>query len=314
MKIVSSLILSSALAFAVPQNVMKRESPPRFETDTVDITAPPLCSFLKQCPDGQTCAGERQLNKRLEGLCVEKLIECTGKYNSLDNTCPKDKKYMCVPRANRKECSKDNPSLVGVGRVPDDFDPQPPFCGHCVESSKFAGLRGLHSWLTVDTRCKDDHPSLCFDFLDKKNPGHCLDESFFKTADVCPEWLIDNACDENDACGSGQICVVVKCVKGDDPRRCGKKMCMPENVIDRLPKASAPASVVCTVKPITRTIAEKETSVETVTVTQPGGKPKTSTLIITRTRVIQGPKETVTVTVGSKKSKNSKQNGYDDGY
>ncbi|KAK6500001.1 hypothetical protein TWF481_010358 [Arthrobotrys musiformis] len=312
MKIALFHIVSVAFAVAAPQNIEKRDSPPRKEPS--DVPLAPLCSFLKQCPNGQTCVGERQLYKYKQGLCVEKQIECTGTYNSGENTCPKDQKYTCVPRANRKECSKDNPSLESTGGMAHNFDPSPSYCGHCVEASKFAGLRGLQPWLTVDTRCKDDRPSLCFDFFDDKALGACLDENFFRGADICPEWLITNACDENDTCGSGLACVISRCTDNNDPERCGKKICLPENVVSGLPRPPTSATTGCVVTPVIKTITEKETKTETITVTPPGGKPKLTTVIITKTKTIKGPKETVTVTVTTKKPKDPKQNDYNVGY
>ncbi|KAK6515895.1 hypothetical protein TWF281_004486 [Arthrobotrys megalospora] len=283
MKTTLSLVVFTALAAAAPQSIvdslMKRESEPR----------PTECSFSSGCPDGEVCAGQYRLQRGTDGVCIPERLKC-GIDDDPDATCPKDKEYKCIPHVEQMKCPMDGT-----------------YCGYCVEKWKVSSSGGLKKDFT-EVRC--DGSFLC---LNRPATGlelPCIDplDPYFLEEDICPEWLLENRCDDDGKCSKpGHQCVPSRCESGKDSERCNRKICLPEAIFKRWdsmvpserPLPVPPSSKTCTVKPVTKTVTEKETITETVTVpgstktvTAPPGKPKlvTTTAIVTE-------KETVTETV-----------------
>ncbi|KAF3920131.1 hypothetical protein AA313_de0202697 [Arthrobotrys entomopaga] len=160
------------------------------------------------CASGETCVGEFQFKDDPKGLCIKKPFTCGATMADPNTTCPKDKKYKCIPRANTMQCPQDVA-----------------YCGFCVEQGITAKL-GIRS--EGVNRCGGSSGKKCFN--NPRNPELCAGEKELKDGmGVCIEWGYTRQC--KDGCIPGDVCVKNTCPSGLSAEDCSGSVCLDKKYV-----------------------------------------------------------------------------------
>ncbi|KAF3169824.1 hypothetical protein TWF225_004683 [Orbilia oligospora] len=205
MKATLILAIFAAAAAAAPQGaIAKRQTQKRCGADS-GLT----------CATGETCVGEFGFKDDPKGVCIKGAIKCGSTPADPNTTCPKDKSYKCIPRANTLQCPMDVA-----------------YCGFCVEKA-VTDIVGVRS--EGVNRCGGKSGKKCFE-----NPSNlelCAGEEALNDGmGVCLSWGLSRNCQSDADCNfpgssSQSFCVTNTCPKGLGPEECTGKVCLDEKYI-----------------------------------------------------------------------------------
>ncbi|KAK6345249.1 hypothetical protein TWF718_007175 [Orbilia javanica] len=204
MKATLILAIFAAAAAAAPSTLAARQTQKRCGAG----------SNLK-CATGETCVGEFGFKDDPKGVCIKSAIKCGSTMAHPDTTCPKNKSYKCIPKANTFECPMDVA-----------------YCGFCVEKVVTDAI-GIRS--EGVNRCGGASKKKCFE--NPSSPELCAGEDALNDGmGVCLSWGFSRNCKTDDDCNfpglsSKSFCVTATCPKGMSVEECSGKVCLDEKYI-----------------------------------------------------------------------------------